>query len=100
MRLEALIVKNYLYRANVYYVENYYYGSLIYYMPPVSKWNGYKFGGWYADKECTHRWFFSSQKLPLLEENQDYNETKLFAKCEEVSKENKKKLLFQYKILS
>ena len=93
--------KKLLYRANVcydynyerenqnYYVDNYDYSSLIYYVPPAPKRSGYKFSGWYFDSECTRRWYFRKEKLPILEENQDYIETKLFAKWEEVSKEKK-----------
>ena len=63
------------YVANVSYMYNYdnapndgyywadnYENDLIKYVPPEPKREGYTFGGWYKDKECTEKWDFESDK--------------------------------------
>ena len=63
------------YVANVSYMYNYdnapndgyywadnYENDLIKYIPPEPKREGYTFGGWYKDKECTEKWDFESDK--------------------------------------
>ena len=63
------------YVANVSYMYNYdnapndgyywadnYENDLIKYIPPEPKREGYTFGGWYKDKECTEKWDFENDK--------------------------------------
>ena len=63
------------YVANVSYMYNYdnapndgyywadnYENDLIKYIPPEPKREGYTFGGWYKDKECTEKWNFENDK--------------------------------------
>ena len=59
--------------ANVSYMYNYegspnkgcywvdsYDESIITYIPPTPEREGYKFGGWYKDEECTEKWDFEN----------------------------------------
>ena len=63
------------YIANVTYMYNYdnapnggyywadnYVNDLIKYIPPEPMREGYTFGGWYKDKECTEKWNFENDK--------------------------------------
>ena len=84
--------QNALYKANVayllnyetdnkyYYVDNYEYGSLIEYIPPVPERKGYEFNGWYTEEECINEWNYVQSTLPVLNEGQEFIETKLYAK--------------------
>ena len=81
-----------LYRANVayvlnyetdnpyYYVDNYEYGGMIEYTPSEPKREGYTFVGWFQEAECTTEWLFTQNTLPELTGEEEYKETKLYAK--------------------
>lgn len=81
-----------LYRANVaymlnyetenayYYVDNYEYGGIIAYTPPEPKREGYTFSGWYREPEGMTEWLFTQNTLPELTGEEEYKETKLYAK--------------------
>lgn len=84
--------REYLYRANVaymlnyetenpyYYVDNYEYGTEIEFIPPNPKREGYTFVGWYKEAEGLTKWQFTQDALLLLEGEEEYRETKLYAK--------------------
>ncbi len=63
-----------------YYIDNFDYGSKIEYIPPIPKRSGYDFIGWYTDANCTIEWIFEEDELPILSEDKDFIETKLYAK--------------------
>lgn len=88
--------ENDLYRANVaymlnyetenpyYYVDDYEYGMKIEFIPPVPEREGYTFAGWYREAEGLNEWKFTLDALPVLEEDMEYRETKLYAKWRSV----------------
>ena len=45
-----------------YYWADNYENDLIKYVPPEPEREGYTFGGWYKDKECTEKWNFENDK--------------------------------------
>ena len=80
-----------LYKANIayrlnsedmceyYYVDNIEAGSKIENIPPEPTRAGYKFGGWYTEKECTNKWNFDN--APTVSSNDDtFVEFALYAK--------------------
>lgn len=82
---ERLCRANVLYCLNydtnkVYYVDNYEYNSLIEFIPPNPQRSNYTFDGWYLDEECTNQWIFTINKLPILNSEEGYKETILYAK--------------------
>lgn len=87
--------REYLFRANVayllnyetenpyYYVDDYAYGTGIEFLPPDPEREGYTFAGWYKEGEGINEWRFTQDKLPILESETEYRETKLYAKWKE-----------------
>ena len=74
-----------------YFIDDYDYGSKIEYIPQNPVREGYTFGGWYKDAECTDKWIFETDTLPERlteiivtddgkeEEKTVYRETRLYA---------------------
>lgn len=60
-----------------YYIDYYEENNLIEFIPPVPEKDGYKFIGWYKEKECINEWDFNNDTV-ILDENCD--EIKLYAK--------------------
>jgi uncharacterized repeat protein (TIGR02543 family) len=67
----------------VYWIDDYEYGEQITFVPPGPEREGYTFGGWYKDAECTQAWDFAVDKLPTEKRTEDgyliYQETVLYA---------------------
>lgn len=84
-----------------YWIDDYNYGEKIDYVPTSPTRDGYTFGGWFTDTECTSEWDFDMDTLPELKmmpipdsekewypsdqtETIEYQETILYAKWTEV----------------
>ena len=69
---------------NYYAIDEFERGGLITKYPYDPYREGYDFGGWYKDEECTQIWDFAVDTLPAptYDENGDleYVETRLYAK--------------------
>lgn len=67
-----------------YWIDNYEYGERIEYIPENPLRDGYAFGGWYKESECTNIWYFERDTLPQAQYDENgkkmYQETKLYAK--------------------
>lgn len=73
-RLNADDMNEYYY---VDYVEN---GASIVNIPPDPERAGYKFDGWYIDKECYTKWNFNSKPILIATESNADGEFSLYAK--------------------
>ena len=62
-----------------YYVDNIEAGSTIQNIPPNPTRTGYKFGGWYTEKECVNKWDFDNFP-PISDDDQTFVEFTLYAK--------------------
>lgn len=81
----GLYKANIAYRLNAedmceyYYVDNVEAGLRIVNIPPKPTRKGYKFDGWYTEKECINKWDF--YKAPAVSDNDDnFVEFSLYAK--------------------
>ena len=72
-----------------YYFIDDYDNELIDYIPVDPVREGYKFVGWYKEKECTNEWDFENDTIPSKVYNTDneyeYYETILYAKWEKLN---------------
>ncbi|MDR1094265.1 MAG: InlB B-repeat-containing protein [Clostridiales bacterium] len=69
----------------VYWIDNVAYGERIETIPESPARDGYTFIGWYKEGECVNEWDFDSDTLPdkqTVDDEEVYQETKLFAKWE------------------
>lgn len=62
-----------------YYVDYVEYGEQIVNIPPDPKREGYTFGGWYTEAECSNIWSFESA-VPEPDDGEDFRELCLYAK--------------------
>lgn len=73
---------------NYYWIDKYEYGEKIEFIPPEPTREGYIFDGWYKESECINKWDFGVDTLPQAQydenEEQVYQETKLYAKWIEI----------------
>jgi len=77
--------------SNEYWIDDFN-GEIIKYPPENPTREGYEFMGWYKEAECTNKWNFDVDIVPVksygvdspdwnaLRENYKYNETALYAK--------------------
>ena len=76
-----------------FFIRDYEYGEKIENTPYAPIREGYTFDGWYKEPECVNAWDFETDTLPetLYNENNEevYQETKLYAKWIENPKEEK-----------
>ena len=62
-----------------YYVDNIEAGSKIVNIPPEPTRAGYKFAGWYTEKECINKWYFDNKPTVSADET-SFVEFSLYAK--------------------
>lgn len=90
---------NNLYPANVSYIYNYedapndgYYfiddcnNELIEFVPDDPEREGYTFKGWYKEAECASKWDFEIDIVPEKDNEEEFIETKLYAKWDKINK--------------
>ena len=60
-----------------YYIDYYENGEKISYIPPIPQRDGYTFGGWFKEADCTNQWNFEEDTILFTEEQ---TVIKLYAK--------------------
>lgn len=70
---------NYETENTCYYIDYYPNGNKIENLPPNPERKDHEFIGWYKDSQCTEKWSFEQDNIPI-QETEEYQELKLYAK--------------------